>query len=186
VSEVHARIRAREEARQAPREFLLYSPRLAEASSQKPKTRARAVDVGSEPPGVLRTTALAGILQELSKSMKTTARSRRSQALSAAPAHAQDPNIRAEGTSEGLRFRDFALPTVPPSSDYRPVEIEDARMRRRGRKGKHRSDAPDNVPSATRMVREPTDADLDRAWWLDVASPTWEDMRAIGKVLVFL
>ncbi|KAI0348595.1 hypothetical protein BDW22DRAFT_1320909 [Trametopsis cervina] len=66
--------------------------------------------------------------------------------------------------------------------DYRPVEIEDARTRRRGRKGKQR-DAPEAIPVAPQMARDPSDKDANKAWWLDVASPTWEDMRTIGKLL---
>ncbi|KAI0692787.1 hypothetical protein BC835DRAFT_1277026 [Cytidiella melzeri] len=181
--EVHAKIRAREEARQVPREFLLYSPRLAESSSQRAKASVRLVDVGSEPRGVLRTTALPAILQELSRSMKTTARSRRLQENSTPPPDSQVVStVRAGGTSDGLRYRDFVLP-VEPSSDYRPVELEDARMRRRGRKGKNRSDVPVVIPTAPQVTRDPSDSDVDKAWWLDVASPTWEDMRAIGKLL---
>lgn len=165
-----------------PREFHLYSPRLAEATAQKPARRSRAVDVGSEPPGVLRTTALPLILQELSRSMKTTARSRRSQGTSSTPGpSSQTSSTQTSGLFDGLQFRDFVLPPSEPSGDYRPVPLEDARMRRRGRKGKHR-DVPATIPIPPRMTRDVSDDNADKAWWLDVANPTWEDMRAIGKV----
>ncbi|KAI0094857.1 hypothetical protein BDY19DRAFT_914959 [Irpex rosettiformis] len=177
--EIHARIKAREEARQVPREFLLYSPRLGEATAQKTARKSRAVDVGSEPLGVLRTTVLPLILQELSKSMKTTARSRRSQESSSLPSPASYPSSgQSSGAFDGLRFRDFALPPVEPLGDYRPPLLEDARTRRRGRKGKHR-----DAPVAPLMTRDISDGSTDKAWWLDVANPTWEDMRAIGKLL---
>lgn len=169
-----------------PREFLLYSPRLAEVSSQEPKARKRAVDVGSEPPGVLRTTAMPAIIQELSRSMKTTARSRRSQGLSPSPpppsTSQASSSTQTDGTFDGLKFRDFVLPSEP-STDYRPMELEDARVRRRGRKGKNRGDIPVTVSATPRLAREASDHH-SKPWWLDVASPTWEDMRAIGKVRV--
>lgn len=37
------------------------------------------------------------------------------------------------------------------------------------------------MSQASSAATEPGDA--EKAWWLDVCSPTWEDMRAIGKLL---
>ena len=58
---------------------------------------------------------------------------------------------------------------------------EDTRTHRRGRKGKQRS-APPTLPAAPPLTRDISDGSSDKAWWLDVSNPSWEDMRAIGKV----
>jgi magnesium transporter len=48
----------------------------------------------------------------------------------------------------------------------------------------HRSLMPDSLPtlSAASSTADLSASDAEPAWWLDVASPTWEDMRTIGKV----
>ncbi|THH34176.1 hypothetical protein EUX98_g119 [Antrodiella citrinella] len=51
-------------------------------------------------------------------------------------------------------------------------------LRRRARKGKRRAGkAGTSIPGIV------PDRDMDRAWWLDLSSPTPQDMRAIGKLL---
>jgi magnesium transporter len=42
---------------------------------------------------------------------------------------------------------------------------------------------PPNPPQTASTSRsDPVEGKPPQAWWLDVASPTWEDMRALGKV----
>lgn len=181
---MHARIRAREEARQVPREFVLYAP---SATEQKTKSRGRAVDVGVEPPGVLRTTSLPLILQGLNKALKDRTRRTQSGAKSlAAPGAPEAGERERDAIMAPARHHDYMLPaeaSAGPSGGQYPV-LEDARMRRRGRKGKHRSDVvPAPVaPIPPRMSRDASGSGSDKAWWLDISSPTWEDMRTIGKV----
>jgi magnesium transporter len=54
------------------------------------------------------------------------------------------------------------------------------------RKGKGRttfSAPPPNPPQiASTSRRDPVEVKPPQAWWLDVASPSWEDMRTLGKV----
>ncbi|THH01829.1 hypothetical protein EW026_g954 [Hermanssonia centrifuga] len=53
---------------------------------------------------------------------------------------------------------------------------------RKGKKGKQRAEQS-SIPQTPLLSRTQSESELDRAWWLDISSPTWEDMRAIGKLL---
>jgi magnesium transporter len=57
----------------------------------------------------------------------------------------------------------------------RPASFTDLRALHKTRKGKQRDTS--TTPPSIENQKAP------KAWWLDVSSPTWEDMRAIGKLL---
>jgi len=40
---------------------------------------------------------------------------------------------------------------------------------------------PDPLPAASTSRGDPGEEKPAQAWWLDVASPLWEDMRMLGK-----
>ena len=40
---------------------------------------------------------------------------------------------------------------------------------------------PDPLPAASTSRGDPGEEKPAQAWWLDVASPSWEDMRMLGK-----
>jgi hypothetical protein len=40
---------------------------------------------------------------------------------------------------------------------------------------------PNPLQTASTSRRDPVEEKLAQAWWLDVASPSWEDMRTLGK-----
>ncbi len=171
--EIAARIRAREEARQVPREFVLYTPG-APAKPRLPR---------DERSGVVRTASLPLILGELNVALKANFRTRRAQDLARAGAGAPSSHTPPQATPPGNRQPVFLL----PQQDYMMPQAseEEAAYRKRGRKGKQRATPELAVSETPPLSRAPSVSQLNRlnrAWWLDVSSPTWEDMRALGKV----
>lgn len=105
-------------------------------------------------------------------------RSRRAQehiSRGGTPANAPEPP---------LLQHDYMLPgDLAPPSIVQALTL-DERPRRRARKGKGRlGRLLERTASAPTLVKIPSERELNRAWWLDVSNPTWEDMRAIGKLL---
>ena len=183
--EVHARIRARAEARQVPREFILYTPQTSDSPMGRGKARpARDHD------GVLRTTSLPEIISELSLALKDNQRFRRAQYALKDSTLASHGNNTYTPPDEGmtvppLLVHDYMLPDQGASTSHIRL-LENGRGRQRGRKGKQRAALSERTPGPVKITKVPSDSEMDQAWWLDVASPTWEDMRAIGKVFKIL
>ena len=71
------------------------------------------------------------------------------------------------------------LPQIDEASN-RSATSSDLPLPQKGGKGKQK-DISSSIPSVGGVSSAP-DQTVQQAWWLDVASPTWEDMRAIGKV----
>ena len=178
--EVQARIRARAEARQVPREFILYTPEIPEphASGRSKPRPVRDED------GVLRTSSLPLIIGELSLALKDNQKNRRAQQAaheSGTTSHTPSRTPPEEKVFEPpIHIHDYMMP--PTVSSSRGPGADTARDRRRGKKGKQRADRPVSGVPPPQVSKTLSDSELDRAWWLDVANPTWEDMRAIGKV----
>jgi hypothetical protein len=42
--------------------------------------------------------------------------------------------------------------------------------------------SPDPLQTASTLRRGPVPAKPRQAWWLDVANPTWGDMKTLGRV----
>ncbi|KIP03961.1 hypothetical protein PHLGIDRAFT_121120 [Phlebiopsis gigantea 11061_1 CR5-6] len=178
--EVHARIRARAEARQVPREFILYTPQTLETPVGKAKARP-----ARDQSGILRTSSLHEIVTELSLALKDNQRFRRAQ--NAARPHvpnfaASQPNTPPEEDRLMPPFcvHDYMMPNSRESPASRTREGDRSHVHRRGRKGKQRAT---RSPAPVKITKTPSNSELDQAWWLDVANPTWEDMRVIGKLL---
>ncbi|KAJ3558813.1 hypothetical protein NM688_g704 [Phlebia brevispora] len=169
--EVAARIRAREESRQIPREFVLYTP--VPASERKARPRPT---VHTDQRGILRTTSLQLILSELNVALKSNFRTRRAhERLGTMPPHTL-PHL--AGSSQPVILmpqQDYMMPYSPEEGK---TPSHEAQHHRRGRKGKQRA-----LTEPLPLSRSPLSPKADRAWWLDISSPTWEDMRAIGKLL---
>lgn len=172
--EVAARIRAREQARQAPRDFTLYTP----PSDGPSKVRAGApLPIGSEEKdGILQTDSLNLIISRLSGALKDNFKSRR--ALGVAQSAPGSVEQSTESTPD-FPFSHISIDATPIPSPRLTPAIDP--LRRKARKGKHRVGKA-GPSSAPKLVSE---RDVDKAWWLDVSSPTPQDMRAIGKVRVY-
>lgn len=72
-------------------------------------------------------------------------------------------------------------PTLAPSH---PASIKDLGVPRITKKGKEKEALfrPHTSPPTPIPIEVGEGSRAPKAWWLDVSSPTWEDMRAIGKV----
>lgn len=125
-------IKAREEQRQIPREFILYSPPLLSAGQLlcEPMTRR-----------ITRTTSLSLVLTQLDSTLKSTLKPRRVQ-----------PQKRVFKGPAHVVCNDHTFIDGKPRDVLHPIVVKSA-------------------------SRKP------KAWFLDVASPTWEDLQAIGKLL---
>ncbi|KAI0639473.1 hypothetical protein C8Q77DRAFT_1214024 [Trametes polyzona] len=178
--EVAARIRAREDLRNIPRGFVLYTPTPAAGLGRQPGAapeRGRKRDIPHEP--VFRTTSLPEVTARLSSVLKERARARRAQAEWSSPAPSRPLSplhhdyMLSDESSVARPSTSLPAPSPPP----------------RDPKGKQRAPTPQaglNLPTAS-MTKSQLPGSLNsrvpKAWWLDVSSPTWEDMCAIGKLL---
>ncbi|KAH7883545.1 hypothetical protein F5I97DRAFT_1813481 [Phlebopus sp. FC_14] len=166
--DIAARIRARQQARQVLREFTLYLPQELgfdgfQSSTFHPSHPAHHVCKAFSLPHVLA--ELENFLKRSSRLRKTKEKARK---LSPIPSD--------------LLYQDFLLPdTIKAPS--RPASFTDLTALRPSRKGKRDEfvgtrTPPSILPGAPSYQRR-----APKAWWLDVASPTWDDVRAIGKLL---
>lgn len=166
--EIAARIRAREDARYISRAFDLYVPDYLDAGAGE-DIRERSF---------LHTESLPLLMARLGAALKEHGRAKRArpEVTTPEPPHSQPPAL----------YHDYMMPEEPvenvpgPSG---PSAHHDAHIRRKVRKGKRRAgtaQASAHIPPASSSSSESDGP--EKAWWLDVSSPTWEDMRAIGKV----
>lgn len=142
--------------------------------------------MGGEPPGVLRTTSLPLVLQGLNKALKDG--TRRAQGAMKSATSSQSEADECDAVVSPARHHDYMIPESVRTSSCgtQSPALEETHARRRGRKGKHRLDAVDAVPGAPLLSRGTSGSGSEKAWWLDVTSPTWEDMRTIGKVSLII
>ncbi|TFK77137.1 hypothetical protein BDN72DRAFT_29453 [Pluteus cervinus] len=148
------RIKAREEARQIPREFTLYLPPLINPAGQLEHHR------------VIRDASPFSVLDQLGTVLSKSARLRRN----------QERQRVHKSRSKDLRVQ-ILLPEGSSHAEDEPAQSQsENETLRAGRKGKHKASYDILKPAPAPTVKP-------KAWFLDVASPTWEDMRAIGKLL---
>ncbi|TRM60169.1 hypothetical protein BD626DRAFT_505699 [Schizophyllum amplum] len=155
-------IKAREEARQIPRAFSLYLP----PSLAEPPSRRRG-EAPTPAPRITTTSSLNTILGQLDVALKRSGKARRAQARSR-PA-------RQPAADPVEEHQDYMMHEGP--SRERSPSPAGPHMRRR-----HRSRNKGKRPAFMPHLPPPLVA-LPKAWFLDVASPTWRDLQAIGKLL---
>lgn len=164
--EVSARIKAREESRRIARDFTLYLP--PPLTSGTPSSSR-----------IYQTSSLSSALDRLDSALKKSAKARRNQDRG----RSHKASHRHEHPEE---HHHHMLPIVKaPSRAASFVDLSTLR-----KQGKHKGKevvAGLQPPIPTRKVPSSSNTTGDthktqKAWWLDVSSPTWEDMRAIGKV----
>ena len=162
--DVAARIKAREEARHVPREFCLYLPPLGRTAS--------AVEGQSQVHlrRVAKTSSLHSILGQLDTTLKKSAKAwRNKDRIRSFKSPAEQPHV------PSLPHHDLPSDIRAPS---RPASFTDLRALHRTRKGKNKDATSSTLP----LTDDHENQKAPKAWWLDVSSPTWEDIRAIGKV----
>ncbi len=165
---VAARIRAREIGRIVPREFNLYSP--------PPPSVSQDADLVKHEQRVIRTFSLDVMLPHLEHIRRKPAKPRRTRHRAHAPRTEHDqPHL----------LRHLHPPQGPSAEvEARSASHSDA-LEDPLRKGKGKitlTAPPPNPPQITSTSRRnPVEVKPPQAWWLDVASPSWEDMRTLGK-----
>ncbi|KAI0825063.1 hypothetical protein BC628DRAFT_1375272 [Trametes gibbosa] len=171
--EVAARIRAREDLRNVPRGFVLYTPTPSTTGTERGRRR----EVPHEP--VFRTMSLPDVTTRLNVVLKERTKTRRNRAEQTTPLSPR--------------------PLSPPHNDY--MLLDESRVARstsglpvpaslsRDPKGKQRASTPydeltmSGASTTKSQLPGSLNSPVPKAWWLDVSSPTWEDMCAIGKLL---
>jgi magnesium transporter len=186
TTSITTRRQARAMSRVAPREFVLFLPKHLSLSAPLSISGAEIGDHASR--RELRTSSLKLVLAQLGLALKQNAKSNRPPRQLIPHSAARDPpHIPSLGASHfaegGQRTRDgahvaFNIPTRDIGSSI-PKIIGDTR------KGKGK---PREVPRQFFLQEKSENLTPDRqpCWWLDIASPTWDDMRALGKVCALI
>ncbi|KAJ6575072.1 hypothetical protein B0H19DRAFT_1127021 [Mycena capillaripes] len=154
ISSRISRMQAREESRQIPRQFALYLP----PSLASPDANSQRVT---------HTSDLPSILGQLDTALKRSTKARRQQERDRSPRPELDP--------PKPRHLHFMLPDVVKTPSRAASFTDLAALGEAQRKGKFKEG---QVPHSTNRSTA-----MPKAWFLDVSSPTWDDMRAIGRLL---
>ncbi|KAH9046262.1 hypothetical protein EDB84DRAFT_1466942 [Lactarius hengduanensis] len=160
---VAARLRAREARRTIPREFNLYSP-SANDSSLDPAPLEE----------VVRTFSLDQMLPHLEILLRRHGKPRRPRHRGRAMVHelGYPHQSHPHQPHQGRALRNGAgEASRVDATDEVPHKLE---------KGKDKMPAPRH-PSMP--LKEPGAGKPPPAWWLDVANPSWEDMKSLGRLL---
>lgn len=173
---IAARRKAFEESRQIPRNFALYvPPQEAEAGRWAPPIPSRVVSGDRDKATnerIIWTTSLPLVLSQVEAAMKRPSRPRRPRGRS------RGPSTRSNGFTPAEYFEGQEL-----AHTLATLGVNSATVRKL-KKGKQR-----DPHSSFKRAEPPTECHpsethvLPKAWFLDVASPTWEDLRALGKLL---
>jgi len=171
---VAARIRAREIGRVVPREFNLYAPPPSSSQNAGPI---------EEEQQVVRTFSLDVMLPHLNPLLRNSGKHRRPRHRSRVPRTELDHHHHHHHNHHHQR-----------SLDPRPAEDESSDTSHTDGlcgpsltvKGKYKvpstTPPPDPLQTALTFRRDPVAGKPRQAWWLDVANPTWGDMKTLGRV----
>lgn len=163
------RMKALEEYRQIPRHFILYLP--PSVDSARPSRRiTRDSNDDAKLKRVTQTESLSVVLTQLDVALKRATKARR---------HLGKAQIGSPRRSRSLIPKPIKQ-AMSHDADKSSRPLSSGPHPRRTRKGKGR-EGPSNGRRHIRFTEPPAKA--PKAWFLDVASPTWEDLRAIGKLL---
>ncbi|KAI0669827.1 hypothetical protein C8Q78DRAFT_1037954 [Trametes maxima] len=176
--EVAARIRAREDLRNIPRGFVLYTPTPANVMGKTPAAteRSRRRHPPHEP--VFRTTSLDEVTTRLNTALKDYARPRRPRTEPVTPALSRP----LSPSHHDYMLSDESEVAKSPNVPARAHPRRDGKGKRRAQTSPGGLNLPGVSMTKSQLFGNIT-ARVPKAWWLDVSSPTWEDMCAIGKLL---
>jgi magnesium transporter len=161
---VAARIRARELRRTVPREFNLYAP---------PLFPSQGVGQLEEEEQAVRTFSLDVMLPHLESVLRKYGKLRRSR-----------HRVRTQRAELDQPHHSHDLAKDDPGNASRADPSEGtSRKEEKGKQKVPSTEPPPNPPQAMiSSLRDPDAEKLPQAWWLDVANPSWEDMKTLGKV----
>lgn len=162
--DILARIRVRQETRRIPRGFSLYVPPQLRTSRTNTQTSDPTLQYDEQ--GILRTHLLPAVLSRVQQALRLSEKLRQPERT--VQEVDRIPTIEATNTD--------GSPSPPMTQN---------RDHRRTGKGKHRE--PNRMPRehVPRPIPEgPVNFERGSwpSWWLDISSPTYADMRALGKV----
>ena len=160
--DILARLRARQETRRIPRGFSLYVPPQLQTSRLSTSTSDPVLQYDEQ--GVLRTHLLPVVLNRVHCALRSSERLRQHERVF--QINNRIPTIFIDG-----------VPSSP--------QIVQGRDRRRAGKGKHRDPNKAHREHVHRHIPDGTAGSDKRSWpswWLDISSPTYADMKALGKV----
>jgi magnesium transporter len=178
----------RQASRIVPREFVLFLPLEHGMTSRPPSSTLGGVAHLNEGDRILHTTSLKLVLGQLGTALKRNAKTQR-------PPRPAFTTASQNGTLRHTRV------SLPSTSGKRSTTANDVprvafdvglsaarspRDRRHAidhKKAKGKQwEAPRQIFWQEQMHTAAGVNGSQRAWWLDVASPTWDDMRSLGKV----
>ncbi|KAI8990503.1 hypothetical protein BD414DRAFT_483861 [Trametes punicea] len=173
--EVAARIKAREDLRNIPRDFVLYTPTPSDPTERIIPGQTRKRPPPREP--VFRTTSLEEVTSRLSAVLKERGRARRLRMEPVSPIASRPLSPHHDYMLSDESDVARPSPSLPMRSSIQA-------------KGKHKVPASRSAHSfpavsttKNQLSGRITTSRVPKAWWLDVSSPTWEDMCTIGKLL---
>ncbi|KAF9076229.1 hypothetical protein BDP27DRAFT_1414761 [Rhodocollybia butyracea] len=156
-------IKAREESRIIPRQFSLYlAPSLRPVGNQASQPVGDIDSPNSQ--GVLWTSSLDSVLNQLDAALKKTTRAKR-----------REKDHPLSRSSPGDTHQNIMLPENLKAPS-RAASFTDLPALRKVKKGKAK-DGAEIAPDVAKTMQ------IHNPWFLDISSPTSEDMRAIGKLL---
>lgn len=156
---ISARLRARQEARLVPREFVLYLPPEMTLGGRHPSASHTSQDI-------FRGSSLPLVLSALENGLKKTAKRKGKKAV-----RPTDPSLPSHNIGISPDF---------PQPHSRPLSFVDV-----AETGQSKDKQKAVMRNGPTLMRSRIVGRAPNAWWLDVASPTWDDMRTIGKVRHF-
>jgi len=177
----------REASRIVTREFVLFLPPEYSTTSRPLSSALGGVTHSNERDQVLRTPSLKLVLAQLGTALKRNAKTQRPpRPTSTAPRNGTINHTPVSLPS--TRGKRSAIPNDVPRvafdvdpSATRPPRDRGPAIGHRKAKGKQ-SEAPRQIFWQEQPHVAAGASGSQRAWWLDVASPTWDDMRSLGKV----
>ena len=165
---VAARLKAREARRTVPREFNLYSPSANDPSQDH--------DSVEEIQQVVRMFSLELMLPHLEILLRRHGKSRRPRHRGRAMVHELDyphqshPHHPNQGRTPRDGGGEASRAGTPDGASHR---LE---------KGKDKMPSANAPKHPSMPLRDPEAGKPPPAWWLDVANPSWEDMKTLGRV----
>ena len=162
--DILARIRARQQTRRIPRGFSLYVPPQLRPS--RPNTSVSDPAPQYDENGVLRTHLLPAVLDCVHHALRLSEKLRQPE--------------RPVRKAPQIPIIEITLDGESP-----PLPATQSRDRRRAGKGKQRDPnrtPREHIPRSTLDSVVGSEKGSWPSWWLDISSPTYADMRALGKV----
>jgi magnesium transporter len=169
---VEARLKAREARQTVPHEFNLYTP---EDDSQDPGPVWERQDI-------VRTFSLDLMLPHLENLLRSRRHGKSRCTLARPGGSTTVTELNYTHQSQPHRGR-----TARDGAGNAPRVDEADRATHRLEKGKDKMPSAISPPSnalnhSSAPLRDPKAGKLLHAWWLDVANPSWDDMRTLGSV----